>query len=1106
MKKRILSIFLAALMTLSTVLTLVPVTASERNADVPEKTALSVDDLYVKNATFMWDAFDMKETDTAITVFENKMGDTDITLPVAVTMGNGYVLYPQTTSSFSLASLIPQHQVGSRYLPDDYTLEMTVHQYWDESFEAGSNLKWAIAGFGTGSSWGGQFQIWTQTPTETEGFIQKISTLNAVMNEDGTLTDHYNNKVEWTTVFVHTLNTPYSIGWVHDATYDATATYYPSTDVPMRDGALNASLTRRHYLRNAHYDNLKDKGFEIGAHLPLAYYSIRIYPFALNADQVAQNHFAELADYFAIGSETLSVIAALNENETLGLYTYFTGKTFASYADTDAFEQAILGAIEAGKKAERMKLYDTFYVKDATFLWDAYSYSAQDGAIAAFGNKLGEGSLAMTGTAYDKYVRSTSALLLTDLMTTYTSSDGNGYTLNDDFTFEIVAKQIYDEEFAAVYSPGQKYTAQTGYLLRRWADSRFEITTKTPTQNEDGTYADGLLNTLPITKVSPTGSKSSWSPLGWLDNAIGRIYTFGASFVFDATNENPQFHVQLLRDTEVFAETDYQYVLSASKQKLGITDKENALCLGYYAIRAYDFALNADELAQNHFVDLIKYYEISEASVELLTALTDADRTRLYRSFSSVMPEETSKNELEAAIAAIGSGVTSDYLTLSEIFLFDGYSSRLYVDPAIRASFTVDTAKMDVDGIKIIEMGTLSAMAGERKLHNVTVEKKDGAYAPTDADVAHNVIYQNEAFTAAIGEGGKLKVAQIVSFDAETATKDVYHTDYLFRGYAIAIANGEEFVLYTDMTSERFGDEISMYELASDRGVAKHDLNKDVVNFCIKNPEKKTFRVLTIGNSWSLNSTQYLHNIAKNLGYEDIVIGVLYTGGCSVQKHANFALSGEKGYDYYLKYDNSANGVKETKASFDDAFYDEPWDYILMQQSSRANVTSVSDYMSGLDTLVSFVKENKTNENAKLYWHATWSFGIGHNHDKKDDPDYAYVNDQDLHDHLLSEMVQNHVMTTGYFDGMIPSGKAIRNARAHFGTGLELYTTPDGYHLNSKGCAIAGLTWFAAITGEDISDFSYNPGGAFTEEELQIAITAVKDALADPYYTMDTTK
>ena len=174
-----------------------------------------------------------------------------------------------------------------------------------------------------------------------------------------------------------------------------------------------------------------------------------------------------------------------------------------------------------------------------------------------------------------------------------------------------------------------------------------------------------------------------------------------------------------------------------------------------------------------------------------------------------------------------------------------------------------------------------------------------------------------------------------------------------------------------------------------------------------------------------------------------------------------------------------------------------------MQQSSRAIVTSVSDYMSGLDTLVSFVKENKTNYNAKLYWHATWSFGIGHNHDKKDDPTYAYMNDQDLHDQLLSEMVQNHILPTGYFDGMIPSGKAIRNARAHFGTGLELYTTPDGFHLNTTGCVIAGLTWFAAITGEDISGLTY---GGSSDEERAIFIKAVQDALKDPYYTMDTTK
>ena len=1098
MRKRFLSLLLAALMVLTSALTLVPVTANETDTAAPEETTtLTLDDLYVKGATFMWDAFDMKSTDEVITAFENKVGDTNVTLPVAVTMGDGYVSYPYTTTGFKLNSLIPSHQVGTRYLPDDYTLEMTVAQYWDDTCTAGSNVKWAIAGFGTGSSWGGQFQIWTQAPTETAGSINKVTSMFATMNEDGSLKDHYNNSVTWTSIFANTLNKPYSLGWTHDATFSADATYFPSADIPHRDGLLNTSITRNHFLRNATYDNLKDKGFTIGAYTPFKYYSLRIYPFALNADEVAQNHFAELCDYFNIGKAALGTIASLDEDTLISLYNKFCGRTFDDFENTEALEAAITHTISAIRREKVMAMYDSLYVENPIYLWDAYSYTEGSADVPAFTSSVGDAILPLSGTPYDRYVRSTSALSFTPILPMTTTS--GGATVNDDVTIEVVAKQIYDDDFASIMKAGQKYTDGTGYLVRRWADSRMEITTKTPTLDEaTGTYTDGFINTVPLVYMNvTTGKQASWGAATWLSAKIGEVYSFGASFKFDAENEHPQFHLQLLRDGAVLKETDHQY--TASNNKFGITDKANVICMGYYAIRAYNRVLNQDEMTQNHFADLVKYFDIGEDAWGELTALDAEQQKALYNSYANVTFDETTKNELIAAIGAAKSNITSAFLTDNEIFLFDGYSSRLYVDPAIRASFTVDTTKLTVDGVTVLEMGTLSAMKGERALANLTVAENEGTYAPVDADVAHNVIYQGGEFTGKIGEDGNLKAYQMVTFDAKTATKADYHVEYLFRGYAIVEAEGVRYVLYTDMTSARFGEEISMYELASDKNVAHHEINKDVVNEAIKNPEKKTFRMLAIGNSFSLNSTEYLYKIAKEQGYEDIVIGVMYIGGCSVKTHLSHALSGANSYDYYLKYDNSANGVKLTKANFNDGLLDEPWDYIVIHQASHLS-GSVNTYMEGLEGLVDYVKANKTNYNAQLFWNITWAFGQDHGHYLKDDPNYAFLNDQDMQDHILSTMTKEQIIPLGYFDGIIPSGKAIRNAREYYGGGRvgSLYGSDadDGYHLNNKGKVIAALTWFAAITGEDISDNTVVADGSNNE----VNIEAVQNALLDPFY------
>ena len=55
-----------------------------------------------------------------------------------------------------------------------------------------------------------------------------------------------------------------------------------------------------------------------------------------------------------------------------------------------------------------------------------------------------------------------------------------------------------------------------------------------------------------------------------------------------------------------------------------------------------------------------------------------------------------------------------------------------------------------------------------------------------------------------------------------------------------------------------------------------------------------TLRVLAVGNSFSEDSVEYLYQIFKETGhdkdYDEIVIGNLVVGGCSLDMHVNFAL------------------------------------------------------------------------------------------------------------------------------------------------------------------------------------------------------------------------
>lgn len=63
-------------------------------------------------------------------------------------------------------------------------------------------------------------------------------------------------------------------------------------------------------------------------------------------------------------------------------------------------------------------------------------------------------------------------------------------------------------------------------------------------------------------------------------------------------------------------------------------------------------------------------------------------------------------------------------------------------------------------------------------------------------------------------------------------------------------------------------------------------------------PEGKSFKVLAIGNSFSVDAMQYLYGLAKDAGYTDIVLGNLYIGGCTLETHANNIGTGKAAYEF----------------------------------------------------------------------------------------------------------------------------------------------------------------------------------------------------------------
>ncbi len=590
MKKRLLAMILCIMMIVTAIpLTFIPGLASGEEAT--KTVSVTHEDLYVKGATFKWDAFDLSSTDEPITAFENQMTDNSISIPVAVTMGDQYVVYPKSEDGIDLKSYIPSQKVGNYYLPDDYTVEMTVHQHWDASYTV-ANARWNISGMGTGDYWGGQFNFTLQTPSDTRGYIETTKTFFALMNDDGTLTDYWDNVATWSEVFSNLTEKPYTVGWTNVSTFSNGETYHPCVNVPHRDGALRIDLKRNHYLRESYYDDLNDKGFVVGTNTPFAYYAIRIYPFALTMEQTVQNHFAELCDYFNVDEALLSSFVSLDEISQKEIRNDYIGVTFDE-TSKEAIEKTIGDKIkelsEAEENAALKELYKSLYVEDgAEFVWNAFLYGAVKGGymIDLFDETktLGDGSVGIEKKSGFEFASYAGKLDFTPFLQ---EEDG---TYIDAFNLEIGLRLTSD------YGKIDRFFGPLGHLSNNNNDenSKYTYTSekrtdgyesfgmiKTPyrvyplaTVAREIYYFKGETDTVPITKAAYdmlsatekeaytlnvevpyyTGSYAMAfdQPGHWYGHVLGNYtnetYSFGLSMHFDKGNNS--FGFAFLRDSE----------------------------------------------------------------------------------------------------------------------------------------------------------------------------------------------------------------------------------------------------------------------------------------------------------------------------------------------------------------------------------------------------------------------------------------------------------------------------------------------------------------------------------------------------------------------------
>jgi hypothetical protein len=256
-------------------------------------------------------------------------------------------------------------------------------------------------------------------------------------------------------------------------------------------------------------------------------------------------------------------------------------------------------------------------------------------------------------------------------------------------------------------------------------------------------------------------------------------------------------------------------------------------------------------------------------------------------------------------------------------------------------------------------------------------------------------------------------------------------------------------------------------------------------------PATKSLKVLAIGNSFSVDATEYLWKLCAFAGVVDLVVGRMHIGGCSLNTHMSNIESGENAYTYQ----KSTKGffVNQPTGTIDAALADEEWDVITIQQVSQNSGNP--NTFTKLAPIVSYIKEKCPN--AKIVWHMTWAYQQDTTHGG-----FAnYNNDQLTMYNAIVDTTKSKVLTNSSIDGVIPTGTAIQNLRT---SKLGDTLTRDGYHMSLDiGRYTTALTWYAYLTGGPLSSLPWLPTAASDKQKIesnaQAIVEAVNNALASPF-------
>ena len=222
-------------------------------------------------------------------------------------------------------------------------------------------------------------------------------------------------------------------------------------------------------------------------------------------------------------------------------------------------------------------------------------------------------------------------------------------------------------------------------------------------------------------------------------------------------------------------------------------------------------------------------------------------------------------------------------------------------------------------------------------------------------------------------------------------------------------------------------------------------------------------KILSIGNSFTVDAHRYFWELASNNGKELLTVG-LYIGGCTLETHYKNLVENAPLYEKYV------NGLSSgEQISIEDAVLGDDWDVITVQQASHKSI-KIEFYTPFVDEIVKYLR--KVRPNSKIVVHETWSYQTG----SERIANLGFSSSADMFESVHASYQACVELIKA--DGLIKAGTAMQLAQ---NDGFNVHR--DSFHASlGMGRLLLAAAWYKFFFGS-LPELNVNADEPISDEE-----------------------